>query len=153
MAFGSSAYSASAFSGSAATSSPSVPDQFVRPGADVLTTGWHASTGTDLFAMLEETSADDADYIYRSLTGSEPYVFELWLSGVAYSLPAGSHVVRMRADVTAGAAQARLLLLDASDNVVGTGAWQSLTPGLATATFTVDSAASATKGRIEAVAA
>lgn len=125
----------------------------VRPGADVLTTGWLASTGSDLFAMLDETSADDADYIYRDLAGSDPYVFELWLSGVAYSLPAGSHVVRMRADVTAGAAQARLLLLDASDNVVGTGAWQSLTPGLATATFTVDSAASATKGRIEAVAA
>lgn len=144
-------FAASAFASAPLAGSSSV--EMVRPGSDVLTTGWHASTGTDLFDMIDEASADDADYIYRDLAGSDPYVFELWLSGVAYSLPAGSHVVRMRADVTAGAAQARLLLLDASDNVVGTGAWQSLTPGLATTTFTVDSAASATKGRIEAVAA
>jgi hypothetical protein len=125
----------------------------VRPGADVLTTGWQASTGSDLFDMIDEASADDADYIYRDLAGSDPYVFELWLSGVAYSLPAGSHVVRMRADVTAGAAQARLLLLDASDNVVGTGAWQSLTPGFAAHSFSVTTAAAATRGRIEAAAA
>lgn len=128
-------------------------DTMVRPGADVLTTGWLASTGTDLFAMIDEVSADDADYIYRDLAGADPYIFDLYKAGAAYSLPAGSHVVRMRADVTAGAAQARLLLLDASDNVVGTGAWQSLTPSLATTTFTVDSTATATKGRIEATAA
>lgn len=123
-----------------------------RPGADVLTTGWLASTGSDLFAMLDETSADDTDYIYRDLSGSDPYVFDLYQAGSGYTLPVGTHTIRMRPQVTTGTAQMRLLLLDSSNATVGTGDWQSVTTSWATTEFTVTTTAEATRGRIEAQA-
>lgn len=127
-------------------------DTMARPGADVLTTGWLPSTGADLYAMIDETSADDADYIYRDLAGTEPYVFDLYQAGAGYSLPAGTHTIRLRADVTSGTAQMRLLLLDSSNTTVGTGDWQAITSTWATSSFTVTTTAAATRGRIEAQA-
>lgn len=128
-------------------------DTMVRPGMDVATTGWSSSAGGSLVSAINEAAASDAEYAYRAATGSESLSFELWRNGAPYSLPAGSHLVRMRADVTVGAAQARLLLLDSSDNVVGTGAWQALTPGFTSSAFSVTTSAAATRGRIEAAAA
>lgn len=125
----------------------------VRPGSDILTSGWASSAGGALVSAINETAASDAEYAYRAATGSDSLSFELWRNGAPYSLPAGSHLVRMRADVTGGAAQARLLLLDSGDNEVGNGAWQSLTPGFATHSFSVTTSAAATRGRIEAAAA
>lgn len=127
-------------------------DTMARPGADVLTTGWHASTGTDLFDMIDEASADDADYIYRDLSGSDPYVFDLYQAGSGYTLPVGTHTIRMRPSVTTGTAQMRLLLLDSSNATVGTGDWQSVTETWTTAEFTITTTAEATRGRIEAQA-
>lgn len=37
--------------------------QFARPASDVANGAWAPSTGTDLFAMLDETAAEDTDYI------------------------------------------------------------------------------------------
>jgi len=125
-------------------------DTMARPGADVLSTGWQASSGTDLFAMLDEATASDTDYIYRSLTGSDPYVFDLYQTGVGYTLPVGTHTIRMRPQVTTGTAQMRLLLLDSSNATVGTGDWQSVTTSWATTEFTITTTAEATRGRIEA---
>lgn len=41
--------------------------QFARPSADVSDGAWIPSTGSDLFTCIDETSINDADYIY---TGS-----------------------------------------------------------------------------------
>jgi hypothetical protein len=41
-----------------------------RPTSDVSNAGWTPSTGTDLFAMLDEVSPDDADYISTSTLGA-----------------------------------------------------------------------------------
>lgn len=38
--------------------------QYGRPSSDIASNGWTPSTGSDLYAMLDETAADDADYIY-----------------------------------------------------------------------------------------
>jgi hypothetical protein len=37
--------------------------QFARPVSDVAAGGWTASTGSDLYAMVDESAASDADYI------------------------------------------------------------------------------------------
>lgn len=39
-------------------------NQSVGPSSDISSGGWTPSTGTDLFAMLDEVSEDDSDYIY-----------------------------------------------------------------------------------------
>lgn len=38
--------------------------QKARPGSDISTGGWLPSSGSDLYAMLDETSYNDSDYIY-----------------------------------------------------------------------------------------
>lgn len=43
--------------------SGSAPTQFSRPISDVSAGGWTPSTGSDLWPMLDETSASDSDYI------------------------------------------------------------------------------------------
>lgn len=141
-------FAASAFASAPLAGSSSV--EMVRPGSDVLTTGWLASTGTDLFAMIDEVSADDADYIYRDLAGTDPYIFDLYKAGAAYSLPAGTHTIRMRHSMSSSTGQVRMLLLDSSNGVVGTGAWQAVTTSWATSEFTITTTAEATRGRIEA---
>lgn len=57
-----------------------VPDlQYLRPASDIAADGWLPSSGSDLYAMLDETSADDADYIY-SPTNPTTQQFEVKLS-------------------------------------------------------------------------
>ena len=41
-----------------------------RPTSDISNTGWTPSTGSDLYAMLDEVSPDDADYISTSSVGA-----------------------------------------------------------------------------------
>jgi len=43
-----------------------VTGQVLRPAADVTAGTWAPSAGSDLFAMLDESPADDADFIYSS---------------------------------------------------------------------------------------
>lgn len=40
-----------------------------RPASDTSNTGWLPSTGSDLYAMLDEVVPDDADYIYSTAVG------------------------------------------------------------------------------------
>jgi hypothetical protein len=40
------------------------PAQFMRPIADIAANGWQASTGSDLYAMLDESPMDSGDYIF-----------------------------------------------------------------------------------------
>jgi hypothetical protein len=47
---------------------PSVTYTYARPTSDI-TTQWSPSTGTDHFALIDETTANDADYIYATAAG------------------------------------------------------------------------------------
>ena len=44
--------------------------RYAYPTADTTAGPWAASTGTDLFAMIDEESASDTDYIYANATGT-----------------------------------------------------------------------------------
>jgi hypothetical protein len=52
------------FTGASATLGAPVVVQKARPGSDISAGGWLPSSGSDLYAMLDETSYNDSDYIY-----------------------------------------------------------------------------------------
>lgn len=79
--------------------------QFARPSADTLRDNWvtQADGTTNLYATLDESVADDADYIKTQLTPtSDVYVTKL--TTVEDPISATGHIVRYRyrKDVAAG---------------------------------------------------
>lgn len=93
-----------------------------RPTSDVLTTDWTPSTGTDAYAMVDEETPSDADYVQATLSGVKQIIM-----GLSYRLPAGTHPARVRAGLTAGSGRVRARLFNDANVSQGDGAWQSLT--------------------------
>lgn len=83
---------------------PVVTAQYARPVSDVSAGGWTASTGSDLFAMLDEASANDADYI----TSTTASICEVALGGLTDPAVSTGHIVRYRISATAGGIIVRL---------------------------------------------
>lgn len=71
--------------------------QFARPDADISTGGW---TTTPLYQKLDETPADDADFV-TSPTGTAPQ-FEVGLSDVVDPNSSTGHVIKFRAKAPGG---------------------------------------------------
>ena len=69
--------------------------QFARPSSDIATNGWTSSLGGALYAALDETAADDADYIY-SPTNPTTQQFEVKLSSVTDPAVNTGHVISIR---------------------------------------------------------
>lgn len=114
-----------------------------RPASDVSAGGWTPSTGTDLFACIDEISSSDVDFI-ASPDLSTPCVL-----GLSSSMPAGAWDINYRSKYVVSGGSIRLVLLDSSNVVVGTGAWQAQTGAFAGYTSTVVTTATATRVRIE----
>ena len=77
--------------------------QYARPDSDVSTGSWAASTGTDFFALIDETPASDADYISSTdWDGVSPDSLTVGLSNVSDPSNAINHVVTYRAKGTVG---------------------------------------------------
>jgi len=81
-----------------------VTAQYARPVSDVSAGGWTASTGSDLFAMLDETTADDADYI----TTTSATTCEVALGSLSDPAVSTGHIVRYRISGDAGGIIVRL---------------------------------------------
>lgn len=64
--------------------------QLLYPTGDVAGGTWLASTGTDLFACIDETAASDADYIYTTVPGA--YQEFSFPDGGAVDPSTGGHV-------------------------------------------------------------
>lgn len=69
--------------------------QYLRPISDIAANGWLPITGGDLYAMLDEVSADDADYIY-SPGNPTTEQFEVKLSPAGDPLSSSNHIVTLR---------------------------------------------------------
>lgn len=118
---------------------------FIRPSSDVSVTGWVPSTGTDLFACIDEASYDDADYITSPTVGTgSPATL-----GLSQSLAVGTWDVRVRVKKSGSTGQVRIHLVDASDTIQGTSSWQSLSTSLTTYTFSITTTDITTRVRIE----
>lgn len=83
---------------------PIVTAQYARPVSDVSAGGWTASTGSDLFAMLDETSANDSDYI----TTTSDSTCEVALGSLSDPALSTGHIVRYRISATGGGIIVRL---------------------------------------------
>lgn len=70
-----------------------------RPGSDTSNTGWTPSTGSDLYAMIDEVTPNDADYISTTSAGS---VCKLGLGAVADPGTSSGQVVSYRASSSTG---------------------------------------------------
>ena len=69
-----------------------------RPASDASNSGWTASTGSDLYAMLDEVTPDAGDYIVTTSTGS---ICEMPLQTTAYPGTA-AQVLSYRASSSTG---------------------------------------------------
>ena len=79
----------------------SVTFQYARPNGDISSGSWQASTGSDLYAMLDETTYNDDDYIY---SGSNPSsdTCEVSLSSITDPASASNHIISYRMYKTDG---------------------------------------------------
>lgn len=119
-----------------------------RPNSDVLTAGWVASTGTDLYAMIDETAASDTDYITSpDLTSGASTT----IHGLSQPLATGTYTVRFRSEkATAPARSVRVHFMNSSSTVVGSSSWQALTTSYATYELSITTSGLATRVGIEA---
>ncbi|MBL0307655.1 MAG: hypothetical protein IPQ25_16995 [Chitinophagaceae bacterium] len=78
--------------------------QLQRPVSDVSAGTWTASTGSDLYAMLDETSVNDADYIVT--TGAS--TCEVALGSLTDPAVSTGHKVRYRLSANTGGITVRL---------------------------------------------
>lgn len=78
--------------------------QYARPIADAAAGAWAASTGSDLFAMLDEAAADDADYISTTYAST----CEVALGSLSDPAVSTGHKVRYRIAADSGAIIVRL---------------------------------------------
>ena len=83
---------------------PGVTAQFSRPTSDASTGTWTASTGSDLYAMIDETVASDTDYI-STVNAS---TCEVALSTLSDPASSSGHIVRYRLSAEAGGVTVRL---------------------------------------------
>lgn len=81
-----------------------VTAQYARPTSDVSAGTWTASTGSDLYAMLDETTANDADYI-STVNAS---ICEVALGSLTDPASSTGHVVRYRIAADSGGIIVRL---------------------------------------------
>ena len=83
---------AAAGAGTVAGALKALDPRYGRPSADVSAGGWVPSTGSDLFAMLDESTASDTDYISVASAST----CEIRLRGVVDPGSSAGHVVRFR---------------------------------------------------------
>lgn len=69
------------------------PPQLARPDSDVSAGTWTPSSGVDLYAMLDETTQSDADFI---VSGADPNndTFEVGLSNINDPVSSTGHILR-----------------------------------------------------------
>ena len=118
-----------------------------RPSSDVTTTGWTGTPdNTNLYANIDESAYDDADYVTSPSLGASPGPA---IFGINPTQASGTYNVRTRARYTGTAGQIRALLLDSSGTTVGTGSWQALTGSFATYNLSVTTTGTAARVRLE----
>lgn len=81
-----------------------VTAQYARPTSDASAGTWTASSGSDLYAMLDETTANDADYI----TTVSASTCEVALGSITDPAVSIGHIVRYRLSADAGGITVRL---------------------------------------------
>ena len=78
------------------TVAPASTGQFARPASDVTAGNWVPSTGGSLFATIDESVADDADYDRSPMSPPTASIMEVKLGSLTDPNVSTGHVVRYR---------------------------------------------------------
>ena len=71
--------------------------QYARPDADVSAGNWSPSTGSDLYAVIDEAVTDDSDYISVTDSDGSAETCQVELSGVTDPVSDSDHIITVRA--------------------------------------------------------
>jgi hypothetical protein len=121
------------------------PDPIARPAADIAANGWTPSTGGVLAAMLDETAADDADYIRSPVIDGNQGAAIMTLSATK----TGAALVPARARKFGTGTAFRVSFLDDANAYLGGTAWQAVTETFTTYQLPATITGTATRFRIE----
>jgi hypothetical protein len=116
-----------------------------RPTSDITDTGWTNSSGTDSFALIDETAYSDTDYITSPELGTGSGI----IMGLGNTLAAGTYKIRVRAKYTVTSGQVKVYLLNDSNVSQGDSGWQALSASETTYTLPVTTTGSATRVKID----
>lgn len=120
--------------------------QVIRPASDISAGSWAPSSGSDLFAMLDEVAYDDADYIYSNVSGISDAVF-----GIAPTMAAGDHTLNFRAFTNTGTCQQRVRLQDSGGSSVGVTGYSTVTATPQTFSLPITLTGTAARAVIETI--
>lgn len=112
-------------------------------GSDSVAGGWTPSTGASLSACVDESALSRLDYITSADLSTSCTLN--WSA----AMPAGTYNVLVDALYVLASGKMRIVCLDASNAVVGSSAWQTLTASAATYSLPITTSAPSTKFRIE----
>ena len=113
------------------------------PASDIVVNSWTPSTGSDLFAMVDDPTLNRADFI------TSPNLTSPVTMGWGSSLAAGTYDVSVDFDRTGATGQLRIVLLDSGGTAVGTSSWQAAPSSAATTVFSVTTTGTSDRFRIE----
>lgn len=121
----------------------SQPTSAYRPSGDISTGGWTATPGGTLASCIDETVANDTDFI-TSPNLTTPTVLSL-----SSALPAGNWDISVRAKYVLTNGQIRIRMLNSSSVDVGGSDWQVLSATATTYTLSATTTSAADRFRIE----
>lgn len=116
--------------------------QYARPNSDVSAGNWAPSTGSDLYAMIDDVSTDDSDYISVTNSGGGTETCQVGLSSVTDPVASDLHVVTVRATDSSGMSVVVLVvtLKQGSTTIASKTFTAVITTSPANYTFTLSSA-------------
>lgn len=114
-----------------------------RPGSDIIVNSWTPSSGSDLFAMIDEAVLNRSDFI------TSPNLTNGVTMGWVTSMSAGTYNIDIDFDRTGANGQLRIVLLNSGGTAVGTSSWQAAPASAATTTFNVTTTGTSDRFRLE----
>lgn len=120
------------------------------PGSDISVAGWTSSTGSGLYADIDDVVLNRLDYITSPDLSTTATFGWKDSNGNPATIPAGTWNVDLDAAYFLGASgQVRLVWLDAGGSSVGATSWQTLTSTDATYTLSITTTGPSTQFRYE----
>lgn len=116
------------------------------PGSDITTTGWTATPGPSYYSAIDENAASTTDYITSPNTDTPPPITLGWATPV----PAGTYQASIHLEQGLGiGSEVRIVLLNSSNDVVGTSSWIIVPESYTTVLTTFTCTGTSDKFRIE----
>lgn len=119
---------------------------FLYPTSDIITSNWSASTGINIYALLdEENTPNDTDYTSALVNNSPSIVLGFT------TVSAGNHSINIRSRVTAGTYQIVVSFLNSSNTTQGSSDITNINDTLTTYNIPVTTTGNSDRVKIEII--